>query len=161
MLSTLLRLARPRVRHVSPVAPYVRCGFHSTLNPGANTNTREEDGKPQSATGKRAISLLEELFGTSTQRGSSKKAKVKLAREIPKIALEHIVPTDEQLSHENQERQPKITLFDRQRHNRSVAVLVLRKASKFLIESDFRRAIPSSRHIEGWARTGDILRGKG
>lgn len=39
------------------------------------------------------------------------------------------------------------------------AVLVLNRASKSLMESDFRRIAPKGRHISEWTGPGDILKG--
>lgn len=45
-------------------------------------------------------------------------------------------------------------------HEWDLAVLVLSRASKSLVESDFRRLIPRGKHIENWCGPGDILKGK-
>lgn len=41
----------------------------------------------------------------------------------------------------------------------NISVLVIRRASRSLIESDFRRVAPKGRHIDDWKGLGDILRG--
>lgn len=41
----------------------------------------------------------------------------------------------------------------------NISVLVIRRASRSLIESDFRRVAPKGQHIDDWKALGDILRG--
>lgn len=41
------------------------------------------------------------------------------------------------------------------------AILVLDRASKSLVDADFRRIAPKGRHIDEWTGPGDILKGEG
>lgn len=109
---------------------------------------------------KRTVSLLEELFGTTESR-AVKNVEVKQDREIPIIALDYLIPsvdvTGTVPNHVAGQQQP--LAFGDRKQNRSIAVLVLYNASKHLVESDFRRAIPSSMG-HNWTRNGDILKGQ-
>lgn len=132
------------------------------LQTSSTSLAAEKDGTSRRTTGQRAISLLEELF---PRRATWKSAetKKKPERHVPKLPLDVESSSEEFIVHNmgsgeaNTDR--ALERHQRHRHNRETALLVLRKASKFLIESDFRRAAPSAKHIEGWTFKGDILKG--
>lgn len=129
---------------------------------GSQTRTLwKKDDDKQSATGKRAISLLEELFPSAAPQTNSSsntdvKPTAKPTREIPKVPLEPaVLPEDDH----QRDPLPARQQFQRFRQNRLTAVLILRKASKFLTKSDFSRNTPGARHIEGWTGENSILNG--
>jgi hypothetical protein len=109
------------------------------------------------------VSLYEQLFGTT-----SKEQEVSPAREeeVPRIPLEE--PSAIQrigIGRQDESEVPEKSYYQRTieaeiaRDDPGVSVLVLRNASKNLVDEDFRRLIPQGLHLEGWTlEQGDILK---
>ncbi|KAL1303369.1 hypothetical protein AAFC00_006766 [Neodothiora populina] len=74
------------------------------------------------------------------------------ARRAPELPLDKAMYWD---SMRDTQRQ----IVHREKQGDAISVLVLRNASKNLVEEDFRRVIPQGKHIEGWTLDrGDILK---
>lgn len=122
---------------------------------GTEVNSPTDQHDPKSS------SLLEELFPEEAQRRHEPTAT---EREVPRLALDVPKPTsDEEVKTPkapfvmNKSMSRTYKLLETQRGETSV--LVLRNASKNLVEDDFRRLIPQGKHIEGWNLTqGDIIK---
>ncbi|KAK6003673.1 hypothetical protein QM012_009444 [Aureobasidium pullulans] len=115
----------------------------------------------------RRPSLLEELFPEEAQPEHQTSTRPK-ERNIPRLDVRASLPKpnfphQEQREHakrvnkdnwwnrktEPAESEPD-TALDRRRRQRVEGVLMLRNASKTLVEDDFTRLIPQGLHIEGW-----------
>ena len=108
--------------------------------------------------------LYEQLFGMG---GQEKGPTVKGEADVPRIPLQTpdkpaIVPRlrlteyDKLLSQNSYQTQVSRE-FDKD--TAGISVLVLRNASKNLVEEDFRRLIPQGSHLEGWTlEQGDIVK---
>jgi len=106
-------------------------------------------------------SLYEELFPGEGQKTDFKASKSDSAeRQVPRLqlsSLELLVGPQEGTEAPAQEAIETASKHALRKKN--VAILVLRAASKSLIESDFRRITPKGKHIEDWRGPGDILKG--
>lgn len=94
-------------------------------------------------------SLLEELFPEERERAKSAPTPQRpVAREIPRLPLE----LSKAAAHKMREAEYALE-YNQAALNRKgtpSSVLVLRNASKNLVEDDFRRLIPKGKHLEGW-----------
>lgn len=160
----LLALAR------RPQAPYPRCGLGNCRLYLALRQYRNGSASPSKPGQKRkqyndkekSLSLLEELFPEEAKFGQDAKPQ----REIPRLPLD-LPNADEQK--DPQKRNGRANRFSARsqelyqqmkEQGEQVAVLVLRNASKNLVEEDFQRLIPKGKHIEGWnLEKGDVLKG--
>lgn len=105
------------------------------------------------------LSLLEELFPEEVQRKRNR-SRAKELQHIPRLPLSTL--TEETHEGPNLVRGGKyLEAFVERDSSRqwNISVLVIRRASRSLIESDFRRVAPKGQHIDDWKGLGDILRG--
>lgn len=105
------------------------------------------------------LSLLEELFPEEVQKKRNRLSAKEL-QHIPRLPLSTL--TDETHESPNVVRGGKhLEAFVERDSLRqwNISVLVIRRASRSLIESDFRRVAPKGQHIDDWKGPGDILRG--
>lgn len=105
------------------------------------------------------LSLLEELFPEEVQKKRNRFSAKEL-QHIPRLPLSTL--TDETHECPNVLRGGKqLEAFVERDSLRqwNISVLVIRRASRSLIESDFRRVAPKGQHIDDWKGLGDILRG--
>lgn len=111
-------------------------------------------------------SLLEELFpeeidnrnNNGTEYGSED-------LRVPRLSLPYPNPEDELQSESGIQGRTKPDETSRGASKEAyrqwnLTVLVARRASKSLDESDFRRIAPKGHHIEDWKGPGDFLKGK-
>lgn len=119
--------------------------------------------KPQ----KHHLSLLEELFPEEIDnRKSHQVGSQSKERSIPRLPLPTVNEadplyqddyTDRLIQHDGLSR---VAFMERDSLRQlNLAVLVIRRASKSLVESDFRRIAPKGQHIDDWKGPGDILKG--
>ena len=88
--------------------------------------------------------------------------------DIPRLPIRTVTPESptpsSSLSRKDAQALHWSRVFDHERQERAnrpakTSVLVLRNASKTLVEDDFRRLIPQGKHLEGWKLDeGDIVR---
>jgi len=82
---------------------------------------------------------------------------LKVKRQVPRIAIDGGLSAEETSMIRSKSNvmvgQPKKRLP----RDPQLTVLVLSRASRYLTEYDFRRLVPSGRHIEGWTNKGEIL----
>lgn len=106
------------------------------------------------------LSLLEELFPEEVQKKRSR-FPAKELQHIPRLPLST-------LTEETHEGGPNVVrggkhleaFVERDSLRQwNISVLLIRRASRSLIESDFRRVSPKGQHIDDWKGPGDILRG--
>lgn len=105
------------------------------------------------------LSLLEELFPEEVQKKRNR-FPAKELQHIPRLPLSTL--TEETHEGPNVVRGGKhLEAFVERDSLRqwNISVLVIRRASRSLIESDFRRVAPEGQHIDDWKGLGDILRG--
>lgn len=105
------------------------------------------------------LSLLEELFPEEVQKKRNR-FPAKELQHIPRLPLSTLI--EETIEGANVVRGGKqLEAFVERDSLRqwNISVLVIRRASRSLIESDFRRVAPKGRHIDDWKGLGDILRG--
>lgn len=105
------------------------------------------------------LSLLEELFPEEVQK-KRRRSPTKGEQHIPRLPLSTL--TEENPEGHNVVRGGKHleALVERDSLRQwNISVLVIRRASRSLIESDFRRIAPKGQHIDDWKGFGDILRG--
>lgn len=137
---------------------------------------QEKGGPVRGDKKKKATSLFDELFPEQAQRRNEQ--DVQEEREVPRLALD-IVNVPEDVAQRGAARSkedpiapvPPVASSDMNRNARRrqeyferlpdiISVLVLSKASKNLVDEDFRRVIPQGKHIEGWSlERGDIIKG--
>ncbi|KAH9827726.1 hypothetical protein Tdes44962_MAKER09656 [Teratosphaeria destructans] len=129
-----------------------RHGRHH-VDAAENDKKKKEKKKP---------SLIEQLFPEQAKRDDE--ARRPAPRDVPRLPLDDLRPTrelghvrpvlvgDDHVFEGSPEAQRKFEQMRRQsRDKREVTVLVMRNASRNLTDDDFRRLIPQSRHMEGWA----------
>lgn len=105
------------------------------------------------------LSLLEELFPEEVQKKRCR-SPTEGQQQIPRLPLSTL--TEENPEGHNVVRGGKHleALVERDSSRQwNISVLVIRRASRSLIESDFRRIAPKGQHIDDWKGLGDILRG--
>ena len=127
--------------------------------------TEREAGRANAAKEKqeKEMSLYEQLFGTTSNEQEVSPAR---EEEVPRIPLEEPSATRRvEIGRQDDSDVPKKSYYQRTieaqvaRDDPGVSVLVLRNASKNLVEEDFRRLIPQGVHLEGWTlEQGDILK---
>lgn len=134
----------------------VRCIHRSS--PAQTNNGRSR--KPQA----QHVSLYDELFPeekdlAGTTSAASKDEDIEIPR-LPLSDLEHFEPFYRR-SGDSQYPATESTEASAQESAKqwNPAVLVLSRASKSLVDADFRRIAPKGRHIEEWTGLGDILKG--
>lgn len=111
------------------------------------------------------LSLLEELFPEEFGQAAARDSIAKGEEVIPRLPLVEFDDEDD-LYHDAQSwkcfEDGQIERLNEKDALREwdLAVLVVSRASKSLIESDFRRLIPRGQHIDEWRGPGDILKGE-
>lgn len=111
------------------------------------------------------LSLLEELFPEEFGQAAAPDTVSEGEKVIPRLPLVDFDDEDDfyndaqnwKLSEDGGIGRPKVKDA---LHEWDLAVLVVNRASKSLIESDFRRLIPRGHHIDEWRGPGDILKGE-
>lgn len=105
------------------------------------------------------LSLLEELFPEEVQKKRSRRP-TKGQQHIPRLPL-YTLREETQEGHNVVRGGKSLEAFVERDSLRqwNISVLVIRRASRSLIESDFRRVAPKGQHIDDWKGLGDILRG--
>lgn len=112
----------------------------------------------RSTTGLQAekVSLFDELFSKENKQTSN-------SIEVPRLPLSDIDHLESfPLRYETRKKLAnKLTQAAAQSSVKqwNPAVLVLSRASKSLVDADFRRVAPKGRHIGEWTGPGDILKG--
>ncbi|KAI9820341.1 MAG: hypothetical protein M1827_005963 [Pycnora praestabilis] len=138
----------------------------SSRNTPGSKNTRNIPNVEQASVATEPTTLLEELFPEEVGKGDKKTAQSSEGREIPRLILSS-KPEDiddprgaleraKRLRSQKYRPQPRARIGGAGRQD--ATVLVLRNASKSLIEEDFRRIRPKGKHIEDWS-VGDIIKG--
>ncbi len=109
------------------------------------------------------LSLLDELFPEEIKDARTAPKKSKRTPRIPRLPLPNL---DEEGGNHAADRyfldgQRSFAAFVNRDSLRqwNLSVLIIRRASKSLIESDFRRIAPKGQHINDWKGPGDILQG--
>ena len=109
----------------------------------------------------KAVSLFDELFPEDKDRRQKKSRKADT--QIPRLPLSDIDHLDLYGRRGDQSKRHANKLAEGAAQSAvkqwNPAVLVLQRASKSLIDADFRRVSPKGRHIEEWTGPGDILKG--
>lgn len=141
---------------------------------GVHSNTkrwsRSDNKKNGTRANQRKPSLMEQLFPEETKRYED--AQRKASRETPRLPLEkplavdapNLRPRDQILEERAAASSPAVRHLWEERgrqvfQSEEPTVLVMRNASKNLLEDDFRRLIPQGKHLEGWSLDqGDILK---
>jgi len=139
---------------------------------GRRRAARTDAGNGNKANGKRdglrepgKPSLAEQLFPEETKR--YEEAKHQPSREVPRLPLERTEYVEEEQHRVFEKTPPPVSSpWVRPLPGRAMdvggeqtSVLVLRNASRNLVEEDFRRLIPQGRHMQGWTlEQGDILK---
>jgi hypothetical protein len=91
-------------------------------------------------------SFRRELFPEDAQ-GEAEKRPLNQGRHIPRIYLEEFSPSS---SANQKPKKPQSRPEQGSKPKDHGAILAIYNASKSLNESDFKRIIPKSKHIEGW-----------
>ncbi len=111
----------------------------------------------------RRLSLFEELFPEEVKKYVGLEKKVDDTEErVPRLPLPELDEVDIEDGYTSgQERPSDITKAASRKAFRqwNLAILIIQRASKSLIESDFRRIAPKGQHIEDWKGPGDPLKG--
>lgn len=110
---------------------------------------------------RRKPSLHEQLFPEEAQRQD---VEVQPTREIPRLPLDTVKPDQPALQTRDEESHVPEGSLRLQRimesQGEQTAALVMRNASKNLVDDDFRRIIPKGKYVEGWTlEQGDIIKG--
>ena len=127
---------------------------------GAISPKSQDAAKGQPIQTKPQLSLFEELFPEEVKRSHSS-GKDGEEHDVPRLPQLDVDGLDAEGSERTQtgvENLTKSAHRDAFRRN-NLAVLVLQRASKSLVESDFRRIVPKGQHIDGWKGPGDIIKG--
>lgn len=111
------------------------------------------------------LSLLEELFPEEFGQAAAPDTVNDGEEVIPRLPLvdfddEDDFYNDAQNLKQFEDGQIESSSVKDALHEWDLAVLVVNRASKSLIESDFRRLIPRGQHIDEWRGPGDILKGE-
>lgn len=119
--------------------------------------------KPQ----KHQLSLFEELFPEEiNNRNFQEVGSRSKEKSVPRLRLPNVDeidrlyqdgPTEGRTQHDGMSREAFMERDSLRQGN--PAVLITRRASKSLAESDFRRIAPNGQHIHDWKGPGDILKG--
>lgn len=119
--------------------------------------------KPQ----KHQLSLFEELFPEEIDHHKSHQEGSRgIDKTIPRLPLPNVDEVDRLYPGNRTEGRvqydgsSRVAFMERDSLRQwNLAVLVIRCASKSLVESDFRRIAPKGQHIDDWKGPGDILKG--
>ena len=107
-----------------------------------------------------SLSLLDELF-PEEKDGSTDARSGAASEDLPSLELPRldVEKTDyfEDGTNKTLNEASRNASFEAQR-KWNLAVLIVGKSSKSLVDSDFRRIAPKGRHIDGWTGLGDILK---
>lgn len=141
----------------SPIKPSRPRAAKVTL---AQDSRHEEDSED-------TISLLEELFPEELGKSARSATDLKAPREIPYRPIGVTVvneegETEELTPHNGDESTRQAPTREKGtgwRYQKST-VLALRNAGKHLIEEDFRRVLPTGRHLEGWTSGIEGMKGE-
>ncbi|KAF2144953.1 uncharacterized protein K452DRAFT_316093 [Aplosporella prunicola CBS 121167] len=101
-------------------------------------------------------SLLPELFPELAAERKAEEMKTQPEREVPRLRLEADMEEQPQPARKSltQQYMEKIEATAAEK----LVVLCLYGASKHLSEEDFRRVLPPSQHVEGWAGPGEFIK---
>lgn len=128
-------------------------GVHWLHTPPART----KNGKVRQA----RVSLFDELFPEEKEQLQTKSSKPDI--QIPRLPLSDIDHLDPFVHRGRSPKGHANKLAEAAAQSAvkqwNPAVLVLQRASKSLVDADFRRVAPKGRHIEEWTGPGDILKG--
>ncbi|KAI9669437.1 MAG: hypothetical protein M1831_000474 [Alyxoria varia] len=151
-----------RPSQYEPTVVAVTRTFYRQYRPPAKRHPRRGDLPVD----RHALSLLEELFPAETRKtsGNATSSVTRKPREIPNQPLdqllspeleEEVEEREGQRRKEEEEREQRRALAETAEKEKYIksAVLVLRNAGKNLVEEDFRRIVPGSKHIEGWGES--------
>lgn len=131
---------------------------------GETSKKRRKSQIKKSATGPN-LSLLEELFPEGFGEAAALDTVDEGEEVVPRLPLVDFNDEDDfyndsqNRKHIEDGRMGEPNLEDGL-HEWDLAVLVVSRASKSLVESDFRRLVPRGQHIDGWRGPGDILKGE-
>lgn len=126
-------------------------------------NPRRANNAPKQTSGSQ-LSLFAELFPEEAAKTTTNDRRTeegtRLVPRLPLPDIEEVNPSPElegssRVGSPWGERARKLDAFRKE----DMTVLVFRRASKSLDESDFRRMVPKGQHIEEWRGPGDILKG--
>ena len=111
------------------------------------------------------LSLLEELFPEEFGQAAVPDTVSEGEEVIPRLPLVDFDDEDDFYNDTQNWKQSEDGRIGRPKvkdalHEWDLAVLIVNRASKSLIESDFRRLIPRGQHIDEWRGPGDILKGE-
>ena len=132
----------------------------SNYKGAANSPNTQKAPKDRTIPPKTRLSLFEELFPEEAKKLHSN-GKDGEEHDVPRLAQLDLGNLDDggsERSRMGAEDMTKSAHKDAFRRN-NLAILVLQRASKSLVEDDFRRIIPKGQHIEEWKGPGDIIRG--
>ena len=149
--------------------------------PNDKESGRQEVQKSEVETRKEVdgnVSLFEELFPEEAQRRNGKASS---EREVPRLTLDlrdmpdvlkpeleggplnrraPEMPLDKAIYWDSM-RDTKRQYAHLEKKGETMSMLVMRNASKNLVDEDFRKVIPQGKHIEGWnLERGDIVKGR-
>ena len=137
-------------------------GLRRIRTPAKSAEHRPQD--EQSSKSDPKISLLEELFPEETRIHRAKSDKIKNAAEdVPRLPLpgfgflDPLGGTDPVKSQAEIESARSASAHAFRQWN--LTVLVVRRVSKSLTESDFRRIVPKGHHIDEWQGLGNFIQG--
>ena len=134
--------------------------LHSKGKNGNNHQRFRRDKPPPSTQHKR--SLFEELFPEEYAKDPVTRGEKDY--DVPRLRLPEVEEFFEESEHPTSstaQHGPNVTAraaTNASRHEQ-LAVLVLRSASKSLVEDDFRRVAPKGKHIKDWIGPGGFLQG--
>lgn len=134
--------------------------------PYARQDRSSSQDFPSREDGDTTRSLLEELFPGEASRERGIDHKPKLARDIPyrPIGVTFVTEEGEADGSFAEDQEAKRGWHTRQREGpwryQDSTVLVLSNAGKHLIYEDFRSALPTGQHLEGWTLGKEGMKGK-
>ncbi|KAL8971530.1 MAG: hypothetical protein Q9183_001014 [Haloplaca sp. 2 TL-2023] len=128
----------------------------TTIHRLHNPTSRIKHGRSK----EKPLSLFDELFPEDKDQRQKKSQKADI--QIPRLPLSDIDHLDSYGRRGEQSKRHANKLAEGAAQSAvkqwNPAVLVLQRASKSLIDADFRRVSPKGRHIEEWTGPGDILK---
>ena len=169
---TTLDVARRPVQHLMPtlrllspqfLLPAWSVGSLGQLRWLHAPGPRQANDAPKQPSGSQ-LSLFDELFPEKAVKSSKNDRRPEEGmRHVPRLPLpdlEEVTPSPQpagiyKVGSQWGESTRKLNAFRKE----DMTVLVFRRASKSLDESDFRRMVPKGQHIEEWRGPGDILKG--
>lgn len=157
----------PILRPTPPQLPLPRCGLRQSLPLHWVQNRKVTKEASTAKTQKHKLSLFEELFPEEIDNHRSHQVGSRSNEEpIPRLPLPNVDEVDRLYQDDRTEGRiqhdgiSRVAFMERDSLRQwNLAVLVLRRASKSLVESDFRRIAPKGQHINDWKGPGDILKG--